>query len=120
MARRRSSGRSQFLSLFGFDPSTPQEDITGKVPQALFLMNSPLIDAMVRAGGNTKLARILQKHPDNNDAVAEIYLLVLAREPSDAELRICRDYITKVGNRAEACEDLMWSLINSSEFLSRR
>ena len=120
MARRRSSGRTLFLSLFGFDPSTPQEDITGNVPQALFLMNSPLIHAMVRAGGNTKLARILRKHPDNNDAVAEIYMLVLAREPSEAELRICRDYITKVGNRAEACEDLMWSLINSSEFLSRR
>jgi len=120
MARRRNSGRTLFLTIFGFDPSTPQEDITGTVPQALFLMNSPMIHTMVRAQGNTRLARILQQHSQNDDAVAEVYLLVLSREPSTAELGICRDYIAEVGERGEAFEDLMWSLINSSEFLSRR
>lgn len=120
MSRRRSAGRTLFLALFGFDPSTPQEDIKGNVPQALYLMNSPLIHAMVRAGGNTRLAKILRKHPGNDDAIAEVYLLVLSREPSASELKICRDYITEVGNRGEAFEDLMWSLVNSSEFLSRR
>ena len=59
-------------------------------------------------------------HSNNDDAIAEVYLLVLSREPSTTELGICRDYITEVGNRGEAFEDLMWSLINSSEFLSRR
>ena len=120
MARRQAAGRTLFLSLFGFDPSTPQEDITGNVPQALFLMNSPMIHAAVRARGNTRLARILQQHSKNNDAVAEVYLLVLSRDPSTAELGICREYIAEVGERGEAFEDLMWSLINSSEFLSRR
>ena len=120
MARRRNSGRTLFLTIFGFDPSTPQEDITGNVPQALFLMNSPMIHTMVRARGNTRLARILQQHSKNDDAVAEVYLLVLSREPSTAELGICREYIAEVGERGEAFEDLMWSLINSSEFLSRR
>ena len=120
MARRQAAGRTLFLSLFGFDPSTPQEDITGNVPQALFLMNSPMIHAAVRAQGNTRLARILRQHAKNDDAVAEVYLLVLSREPSVSELGICRDYIARVGERGEAFEDLMWSLINSSEFLSRR
>jgi hypothetical protein len=120
MARRRNSGRTLFLTIFGFDPSTPQEDITGTVPQALFLMNSPMIHAMVRARGNTRLARILQQHSKNDEAVAEVYLLVLSRDPSTAELGICREYIAEVGERGEAFEDLMWSLINSSEFLSRR
>jgi len=120
MARRRAAGRTLFVTLFGFDPSTPQEDITGNVPQSLFLMNSPLIHGLVRAGGNSKLAHILQKHPDNSEAISEVYLLVLAREPSASELGICRDYIAEVGDRGEAFEDLMWSLINSSEFLSKR
>ena len=83
-------------------------------------MNSPMIHAMVRSRGNTRLARILQKHSGNDAAVAEVYLLVLSREPSASELAICRDYLAKVGDRGEAFEDLMWSLINSSEFLSRR
>ena len=120
MSRRRSAGRTLFLTLFGFDPSTPQEDIKGNVPQALYLMNSPLIHAMIRAGGNTRLAKILRKHPGDDDAISEVYLLVLSREPSASELKSCREYITEVGHRGEAFEDLMWSLVNSSEFLSLR
>ncbi|MDP7277831.1 MAG: DUF1553 domain-containing protein [Planctomycetaceae bacterium] len=118
--RRSPQGRNLVLSLFGFDPSTPPEDIAGTVPQALFMMNSPLINAMIRAAGNTRLARILGRFPDNDEAVSEVYLLVLSREPTANELKICREYLAEVGDRGEAFEDLMWSLVNSSEFLSRR
>ncbi|MFP6768482.1 MAG: DUF1553 domain-containing protein [Planctomycetaceae bacterium] len=120
--RRRNSpqGRNLVLSLFGFDPSTPQEDISGTVPQALFMMNSPLINTMIRAAGNTKLAGILERFSDDDEAVSEVYLLVLSREPTANELKICREYLAEVGGRGEAFEDLMWSLVNSSEFRSRR
>ncbi len=120
MARRQASGRALFLTLFGFDPSIPQEDVAGTVPQALFMMNSPLVNAMIRAAGNTRLARILERFSDDDEAVSEVYLLVLSREPTTSELKICREYLAEVGNRGEAFEDLMWSLVNSSEFLSRR
>ena len=40
-SRGMDPGRVAFSQLFGFDPSTPQEDILGNVPQALFMMNSP-------------------------------------------------------------------------------
>ena len=115
-----ATSRTLFSILFGYDPSTPQEDISGTVPQALFMMNSPSINGLIRARGNTRLGRILGKFDDDRDAIQELYLLVLAREPSANEVKICRDYITEVGNRQEAFEDLMWSLLNSSEFLSRR
>ncbi len=52
--------------------------------------------------------------------MAEVYLLTLSREPSDRELKACQQYIRDVGNRGEAYEDLLWGLLNSSEFLSRR
>ena len=120
MYRRPQSGRGQFAALFGFYPSTPQADITGSVPQALFLMNSPLINDGVRGQGNTRLGRILGKFDDNDDALSELYLLVLSREPSTRETRIAKEYLDEVGNRREAFEDLMWSLLNSSEFLSKR
>jgi hypothetical protein len=120
MYRRPQSGRGQFAALFGFDPSTPQADITGSVPQALFLMNSPLINNGVRGQGNTRLGRILEKFDDNEDALSELYLLVLSREPSTRESKIAKEYLDEVGNRREAFEDLMWSLLNSSEFLSKR
>lgn len=118
--RRVRSPRFVFNALFGFDPSTPQQDITGEVPQALFLMNSPQVNALIRADGRTRLAQLLRDFPQNDDAVSELYLLVLSREPSDTERRICLDYIATVAQRGEAFEDLMWTLLNSSEFLSKR
>ena len=116
----RDPGRAAFAELFGFDPSTPQEDIVGSIPQALFLMNSPQVNALVRGNGDTRLGRILRDYDNNDDALAELYLLTLSREPSAEESAIAAGYITEVGNRAEAFEDLFWSLLNSSEFLSRR
>jgi hypothetical protein len=119
MARLRNP-RNQFHALFSFDPSTPQEDITGNVPQSLFLMNSPLFRSAIAARGNTRLARILRNQQDDGDALNEVYLLVLAREPSDRERQAALDYVRDVGARDEAFEDLMWCLLNSSEFLSKR
>jgi hypothetical protein len=83
-------------------------------------MNNPTVNNLIKAGGQTRLARLLSDFPENEDAVTELYLLVLAREPSDRERKITQEYITSVGNRSEAFEDLMWSLLNSSEFQTKR
>lgn len=116
----RDPGRAAFAELFGFDPSMPQEDIVGSIPQALFLMNSPQISGLIRGNGDTRLGRILREYDDNEDALAELYVLSLSREPSAEETGIALNYIDEVGSRTEAFEDLFWSLLNSSEFLSRR
>jgi hypothetical protein len=63
---------------------------------------------------------VLTKFSDDEDAISELYLLVLSREPSDREIAISQKYIAKINNRSEAFEDLLWSLLNSSEFLSKR
>ena len=118
--RGNASARGRFNELFGFDPSTPQEDITGTVPQALFLMNSPRVNGLIRGTRGTRLSQILNEHSDDTDAISELYLLVLSREPSSRDLKLCLNYIATVENRSEAFEDIMWSLLNSSEFLSRR
>lgn len=118
--RGDNSPRGQFNAIFGFDPSTPQDEITGTVPQALFFMNSPLLQQLTRGAGQTRLARILKDFSNDDDALTELYLLVLSRQPSDKELKICKDYLGKASNRQEAYEDLMWSLLNSSEFLTKR
>ena len=72
------------------------------------------------ARGATRLTKILAEYPENTAALHELYLVVLARKPSTAELDICTQYLHDVKPRAEAFEDLMWSLVNSSEFISRR
>ena len=49
-----------------------------------------------------------------------VYLRTLARRPTDRELARCREHIRTVGNRAEAFEDILWALINSTEFQTKR
>jgi hypothetical protein len=112
--------RSQFNAIFTFDPSTPQEDITGNVQQALLMMNTPMFRGAIAASGNSRLAQILRTQTDDQDAISEVYLLALSREPSDRELKLCQQYIMDTNNRPEAFEDLLWGLLNSSEFVSKR
>ncbi|CAK9033830.1 EF-hand domain-containing protein, partial [Durusdinium trenchii] len=108
-------GRRAFSELFGFDPSTPREDLIGTVPQALFMMNSPIVDALTQARGDTKLARILNRYDDDADAISELYLMALSREPTARETEINLAHIREIGDRREAFEDILWSLLNSTE-----
>jgi hypothetical protein len=116
----RFNERFRFAQLFSFDPSMPQADIVGTVPQALYLMNSPRINNLIRGTGGTRLGGILRNNEDDAAALTELYLMVLSREPSVKERKICSDYIKKVDSRTEAFEDILWSLVNSSEFLTKR
>jgi hypothetical protein len=90
------------------------------VPQALFMMNSGLINRLIKADGKTRLSHILQEYSDDKDAIHEVYVLTLARDPSPKEESICLNYVKDAGSRREGFEDVMWSLMNSSEFLSKR
>ncbi len=112
--------RGQVTQTFGFDPSTPQDDLTGTIPQALFLMNSPIVEQAIQAEGRGVLARVLRRFSKDEDVVRELYLTVLSREPSAEETSTARNYLAEVSDRNEAFEDLYWALLNSSEFLNRR
>ncbi len=109
-----------FARTFGFDPSTPNDDVLGTIPQALFLMNSPLVTKEIQARPNSMLGFLLMTHPDNRSVLEIIYLRALGRRPTDREVRACSNHLNAVGDRAEAFEDILWALINSTEFLCRR
>jgi hypothetical protein len=119
-ARGMNGPRNQFNALFGIDPSTPNDDVLGTIPQALYLMNSPILNRAVEARPGTVLGDILAATPDNRAALFALYVRVLAREPTPAEVKTCGRYVETVGNRREAFEDILWSLINSTEFITRR
>lgn len=113
-------GKFLFQQTFGTDLSMPKDEIIGNVPQGLFMMNSPIVETLIRGTGDTKLSRILKDQSDDEDALREVYLLVLSREPTSKEINIGTSYVSEVDNRTEAFEDLMWSLLNSTEFISKR
>ena len=117
---RQAAPRAAFNSLFGVDPSIDGDEVLGTIPQALFLMNGPIVHNRTQARPGTPLGRILKEAPDDQAALNDLYLLVLARRPSDDEAKICAEFLADAKNRREGFEDIYWSLVNSAEFLSRR
>jgi hypothetical protein len=109
----------QFKTEFAFDPSSKADEVEGSIPQALLLMNSPAIHQKLQARGDL-LAGILKDNPDNAKAIAAVYLRVMAREPTERELAKCREYLSRADNRGEGFEDILWALINSTEFQTKR
>jgi hypothetical protein len=109
-----------FKETFAFDPSLKSDEIEGSIPQALMLMNNPGINQKIEARGTNYLAGILKSTQVDDDAVRKVYLHTLARKPTDRELDKCRAHIARAGSRGEAFEDILWALINSTEFQTKR
>ena len=110
----------QFKREFATDPSAKPDEIEGSIPQALILMNNPTINEKILAKETNLLSRILISYPDDKEALRILYLRTLARKPTGKELEKCTTYIAKIGARSEAFEDLLWALINSTEFQTKR
>lgn len=112
--------RGLFNILYGVDPSLATDDVLGTIPQALFMMNAAQINRGIQATPNTVLGKMLMATPDNRAVLDALYLRVLARRPNAKEVQTCGRYLERVGDRREAFEDILWSLVNSTEFVSRR
>ena len=93
----------------------------GTIPQALFLMNSPLVNNRTQARPGTVLGEILSTAPERSRGLGRSLSCACCRgSPRTQEVEICGRYLASVGNRVEAFEDIYWSLINTTEFLTRR
>lgn len=114
------NARGLFDYVFGYDPSERRDELSGSIPQALVLMNSPQLARAMNAESPTALGKLLASTKDDSAVAEELYLRCLAREPKPDELKTCLDYVKKTGNRNEAFEDVLWALVNSTEFIHRK
>ena len=106
------SPRGNFISFFRVDEANPLEYQNG-IPQALRMMNSPFTNkADVTAGEITKGTKTTQ------EAIERIYLTALARKPTASELDRLTAFATRDGTPARTSfGDILWVLLNSSEFV---
>ncbi|ADB17054.1 protein of unknown function DUF1549 [Pirellula staleyi DSM 6068] len=116
------STRDLVNEAFGFDPSSEAVHVLRTMQQAMFLMNNDQIQKQIDAspGSGTVLAQLLAAEASNDVVVEKLYERVLARKPTAKEIEIAREHIASIADRGDAFEDLLWSMINSAEFLSRR
>ena len=69
----------------------------GTIPQALFLMNSPMVNNRTQARPGTVLGQILNTAPNDRAALGALYLRVLSRQPTTPEVEICGRYLSSRG-----------------------
>jgi len=113
--------RGEFNRTFGFDPSERRDEVASSIPQALVMMNSPVVNRAINArNAQSVLGQILAETNDDEAVATELYLRCLAREPKPDELKTCLAHVRETGNRGTAFEDILWALVNSTEFLHRR
>jgi hypothetical protein len=116
------STRDLVCDQFGFDPSYAPEELTRTLGQAMFLMNNAQVQAQIDADpkSGTRLAKLLAAVPDDTAAAVALFRQVLGRRPTEKELGVVLDHVREVGRRGPAFEDVLWGLVNSAEFTTRR
>jgi len=120
---------SPFLEAFGRpsrDTGLLRERVCEPNPeQRILLLNAARIQKRITA---TLAARFIPKPPTGKKSAApfdpvpqtidRVYLELLARLPTETERRTAEAYLRKPGlSLQESCRDLVWALVNSTNFL---
>ena len=112
---------SYILTVFGRPEATTacecERSQEANLSQSLHLLNSEEIQSKL-AGDQGRAAQLAadDKRPDE-EKIRELYSIAFSRDPDDRELKATLSYVAGKENRREAFEDVLWSLINSKEFL---
>lgn len=113
---------SSFLTLFG--RSARATGMEGErinelaSTQWLHMLNSATIQSKLQNG--PKLAAMLSSGGKTNEIAERLYLTILSRFPTDADVKAVEEYAkTGVTKGRDVWIDLAWALINSPEFLLR-
>jgi hypothetical protein len=87
--------------------------------QGLLLLSSPDVERMLSARGGRVDHWLGNRRPDAS-CVDELYRVGLARAPNREELVVCLEHLARSQARGalrQGYEDLIWTLINTKEFL---
>jgi hypothetical protein len=103
------------VNLFAAGAGQPQQEFFATVDQALFFANGDLLKSWLTPAGENLVAR-LAKIEDVKALSEDLYLSVLTRRPSDAEVAAVGAYLTARADKPAATSELAWSLLTSSEF----
>ena len=110
-----------FLTVFGRpngDSACECERVSeANLAQSIHLINSA--DILGKLGGEGRASKLVADAArDDATKVAELYLVSFSRAPTAEETGLVRKYLEgHADNRQSAWEDVIWSLLNTKEFL---
>ena len=83
--------------------------------QVLALANSATLQAKI-AAPEGRVAKLLAAQAADEQVITELYLAALSRLPLADEIEAARRIMASAPNRQEGCEDLLWTILNLTEF----
>jgi hypothetical protein len=112
---------SSFLELFGKPPrdTGAEAERNNRITDAqkLHLLNSSHVQRKIQQG--PKLAAMMRDIKNPQELVTQLYLTILSRYPSDEEWKAIAAHSQGGVRGQQAVVDLVWALVNSTEFLYR-
>lgn len=121
-----SGFRSYFLTVFGRPAGDSacecERADDANLAQALHLINSAELLNKVAAGNGRAAKLAADSDREMQEKVRELYLVAFSRPPEEQEAQRVYEYITSksegdAANAKRAYEDVLWTLINTKEFL---
>ena len=105
-----------FITTYGAGAGQPQGEFFATVDQALFAANGGSILSWVAPAGGNVTEKMINA-PEPKLAAEELYLAVLSRFPTEQEVADVTGYLAaRSDQKPAAAQELVWSLIASSEF----
>lgn len=84
--------------------------------QVLLIANSDEIENKL-ASGEGKIARLLKDKTPTKEIIEELFLGGYSRLPRPQEAAATLQYVESQENQAKALEDVLWTILNSKEFM---
>lgn len=112
-------GTRDFVERYGDTGADEFEGRGGTIPQRLLMMNGDLLRNRFKEGPSPfSSMRIAELAATDEKAVETAFLCVLTRRPTPAETELFANQLagTRGNYRQQRCEDLYWTLLNTTEF----
>lgn len=104
--------RAAFVTFFMNEDGSDATQYQAGIPQALRLMNSPQLSS-----GAAALEQALKTLHTPAQVIERLYLATLSRRPTPAESQRLTTFVrTHSADARKAYRDVLWALLNSSEF----
>jgi hypothetical protein len=110
--------RVEFVRRMRPPPGSATEYRAGTL-QALMLMNGPLAASVTGYDQSRLIGALDAPFMDERDQIESMFLAVLARPADDEELDACANALKSAepgDDRKRALSDILWALLNSTEF----
>lgn len=108
----------EYEFVFGDDEMVEVSAFNGNIPQALLLLNGEITNRGSLARAGSRLEQILAASKDQSTRLESIFLTLYSRRPTDEEKKFLGEFLAQNGEKPQAYEDIFFSLLTSTEFVT--